>query len=165
MESLIANKTWKLVEPPTNQTLIDFNWVYKLKDNPAGDKAEIFKARLVARGFTQEKGVDYYEVFSPVAKYATISLVQHGRSKWEWTPLAAHFKLFAAQCLTDVVEKERMSCVPYEQAVGSLMYLMVCTRLNIAFAMSKVSRYMSNPRKVHWKVHNAKSLFGYVDAE
>lgn len=72
--------------------MIDSKWVYKLKDNPAGDDARIFKARLVARGFTQEKSVDYNEVFSPVAKYATIRLV---------CALAATFNLVMDQ--TDVV--------------------------------------------------------------
>ncbi|OAE35430.1 hypothetical protein AXG93_2587s1450 [Marchantia polymorpha subsp. ruderalis] len=75
MESLIDNKTWELVETPTNQTLIDSKWVYRLKDNIGGDEARIFKARLVVRGFTNEKGVDYNEVFSPVTKYAIIRLV------------------------------------------------------------------------------------------
>ncbi|OAE32885.1 hypothetical protein AXG93_3052s1150 [Marchantia polymorpha subsp. ruderalis] len=49
MGSLIDNKTWELVEPPTDQTLIDSKWVYKLKDNPTGDEAKIFKARLVVK--------------------------------------------------------------------------------------------------------------------
>lgn len=49
--------------------------MYEVKDNPAGDHARIFKAKLVARGFTKEKGVDYNKVFSPVTKYATIRLV------------------------------------------------------------------------------------------
>ncbi|OAE22219.1 hypothetical protein AXG93_412s1080 [Marchantia polymorpha subsp. ruderalis] len=75
MESLIDNKTWELVDIPTNQMLIDSKWVYKLKDNLGGDEAKIFKARLMARDFTEEKCVDYNEVFSPVAKYATIRLV------------------------------------------------------------------------------------------
>ncbi|OAE33921.1 hypothetical protein AXG93_1104s1170 [Marchantia polymorpha subsp. ruderalis] len=59
-------------------------------------------------------------------------------SKRVWTPLATHFKLSAAQCPTDAVEKGKMPCVPYEQAVDSLMYLMMCTRPDIAFAMDKV---------------------------
>ncbi|OAE30267.1 hypothetical protein AXG93_2956s1180 [Marchantia polymorpha subsp. ruderalis] len=58
-------------------------------------------------------------------------------SKGVRTPLAAHFKLSAVQCSTDAVEKGNMLCVPYEQAVGSLMYLMVCTKPDIAFAMDK----------------------------
>lgn len=46
----------------------------KLKDNPIGDKVRIFKSKLVARGFTQKKGVNYNKVFH-VANYVTICLV------------------------------------------------------------------------------------------
>ena len=103
------------------------------------------------------------------------------------TPLASHFKLCAAQCPTDAETKGLMSKIPYEKAVGSLMYLMISTRPDIALAMGKVSRYMSNPGKVHWeavkwilrylkgttdvgllfdaKSLNAKSVIGYVDAD
>ena len=70
-------------------------------------------------------------------------------SKPVTTPLAAHFKLSTALCPMDEVEKGLMSKVPYDKAVGSLMYLMTCTRPDLALAMGKVSRYMSNPRKVH----------------
>lgn len=45
--------------------------MYKLKDCSEGDEWSIFKVRLMARGFTQEKCVNYNKVFSPVAKYAT----------------------------------------------------------------------------------------------
>ena len=40
----------------------------------------------------------------------------------------------------------------YAQAIGSLMYVMNCTRLDIAYAVSKLSRYTSNPGPDHWKV-------------
>lgn len=43
-----------------------------------------------------------------------------------------------------------MNEFPYAQAVGSLMYAMVCTRSDIAYAVSVVSRYLSCPGKVHW---------------
>jgi ATP-binding cassette subfamily B (MDR/TAP) protein 1 len=42
-----------------------------------------------------------------------------------------------------------MSKVPYSSAVGSLMYAMVCSRSDLSYAMSLVSRYMSNPGKEH----------------
>lgn len=85
MQSLINKKTWKLVDLHRDQTLIDFRCMYKLKDNLTEEETKIFKARLMARCFTQEKSVDYNEVFSPVAKYATIRLV---------CALAAIFNLF-----------------------------------------------------------------------
>ena len=44
-----------------------------------------------------------------------------------------------------------MSKVPYSSAVGSLMYAMVCTRLDISHAVGAVSRFMSDPGKEHWQ--------------
>ena len=43
-----------------------------------------------------------------------------------------------------------MSKVPYASAVGSLMYSMVCTRPDLAYAASLVSRFMANPGRAHW---------------
>ncbi|KAM2435143.1 hypothetical protein PS1_025135 [Malus domestica] len=43
-----------------------------------------------------------------------------------------------------------MKNVPYANVVGYLMYAMVCTRLDIAQAISVVAKYMANPRKQHW---------------
>jgi len=44
-----------------------------------------------------------------------------------------------------------MARVPYASTIGSLMYTMVCTRLDISHAVGVVSRYMSNPSKQHWE--------------
>jgi len=65
------------------------------------------------------------------------------------TPLAGHFKLSSKQCLQSPDEEEEISRVPYASAVGSLMYGMVYTRLDLAYAVSTVSQFMSNPRKQH----------------
>ena len=65
------------------------------------------------------------------------------------TPLAAHFKLSSESCPQTEEEKEKMASIPYANAVGSLMYAMVCTRPDLAYAVSMVSRYMHNPGKEH----------------
>nr|KYP31853.1 Retrovirus-related Pol polyprotein from transposon TNT 1-94 [Cajanus cajan] len=64
-------------------------------------------------------------------------------------PLPGHLKLSKKQCPVNE-EKEEMSKVPYSSAVGSLMYAMVCTRPDIAYAVGVVSRFLSNPGKEHW---------------
>ena len=65
------------------------------------------------------------------------------------TPIAPHFKLSVSQCPTTDEEFEYMSKVPYSSAVGSLMYAMVCSRPDLSYAMSLISRYMANPGKEH----------------
>ena len=64
--------------------------------------------------------------------------------------------------LNSDVEKAKMAKVPYSSAVGSLMYAMVATRPDIAFAVGVVSRYMANPGKKHWEAvkHILKYLKG-----
>ena len=46
---------------------------------------------------------------------------------------------------------DMMRQVPYASAVGSLMYAMLCTRLDICYSVVMVSRYQSNPRPKHWQ--------------
>jgi hypothetical protein len=67
------------------------------------------------------------------------------------TPIAPHFKLSSTQYPVTDEYVEYMLRVPYSSAVGSLMYAMVCSRPDLSYAMSLVSRYMANPGKEHWK--------------
>ena len=66
------------------------------------------------------------------------------------TPLLGHLKLTKEMCPKTQEEEEKMSKVLYASAIGSLMYAMVCTRLDIAHAVGVVSRYMSHPGIKHW---------------
>lgn len=74
LSSIEKNKTWELCTLPQNKRPIDVKWVFKIKVKPDGYIAK-YKARLVARGFLQQPGVDYQEVFAPVARIETIRLV------------------------------------------------------------------------------------------
>ena len=63
------------------------------------------------------------------------------------TPLVGHFKLSSKQCPQQPEEKKKISRIPYASTVGSLMYAMVCTRSDLAYAVSIVSRFLSNSEK------------------
>ena len=76
------------------------------------------------------------------------------------TLIAPHFKLSAAQCSSSDEDVEYMSKVSYSSAVGSLMYAMVCSRPNLSYAISLVSKYMSNPGKEYWKT--VQRIFRYL---
>ena len=67
-------------------------------------------------------------------------------------PLASHFKLSSGLCPSSDEEKDYMSRVPYANALGCLMYAMVCTRPDISHAIGVVNNYMENPGNEHWNV-------------
>ena len=69
-------------------------------------------------------------------------------------------KLSIEQCPKTQEEEEDMSRVPYESAVGSLMYAMVCTRPNIAHTVEVLRRFMSKLGKEHWTT--VKRVFRYL---
>ncbi|GJR93543.1 retrovirus-related pol polyprotein from transposon TNT 1-94 [Tanacetum coccineum] len=323
MVSLRKNKTWELVDHPVRQKLVSCKWLFKIKEGIEGVEKPTYKARLVARGFTQMTGIDYNEVFSPVVRHISIWVIlaltackdyeleqldvktaflhknlkeviymrqppgyEQGnkvcllkkflyglkQSPRQWykrfdeymlsngfkrssyescvyyrsyalgeyiylllyiddiliackskdkigftksllkkefdmkelgeakkilgmeivrdrsrkilrvsqsgyiskilnnfridngksvkMPLGGHFKLSLKDCLVSDCDVERMIKVPYANAVGSLMYLMVCTRPDIAYAISVVSRYLANPDR-----GNHVDVTGFVDSD
>ena len=60
-------------------------------------------------------------------------------------------KLSKKMCPTSKEIKAKMSNIPYASVIGSLMYAMVCTRPDIAYAVGVASRYLANPGKKHWE--------------
>ncbi|GKB98291.1 retrotransposon protein, putative, ty1-copia subclass [Tanacetum coccineum] len=247
MDSLKKNKTWELVDHPTGQKLVRCKWLFKIKKGIEGVQKPRYKARLVARGFTQRACIDYNEVFSLVVRHTSILVIlaltackdfkleqldvkttflqgnlkeviymrqppgyeQGNKSKAEigstksllkkefdmkelgeakkilgldivrdrsrkimrvsqfgyvskilnnfridngksvQIPLGGHFKLSLKDCPVKDCDVERMSKVPYANAAGRLMYLMVCTRPDITYTISVVSRYLAYPGKNH----------------
>ena len=69
------NHTWELVKKPVDAKLVSCKWVYKMKEGIPGVEHGKFKARLVARGFTQREGIDYNDVFSPIVKHRSIRIL------------------------------------------------------------------------------------------
>lgn len=74
IEGLEAMGTWTLVDPPPGKRLVDSKLVLKIKTSPDGTPLK-YKARLVARGFTQQEGIDFEETFAPVTPYTALRSV------------------------------------------------------------------------------------------
>ena len=71
---LKAAGTWELVDAPKGANIIGSRWVFWAKNNAAGNVV-CYKARLVAQGFLQVPGVDYFDTFAPVTCLSSIQAV------------------------------------------------------------------------------------------
>jgi hypothetical protein len=74
MTAIEANSTWELVDPPPRTRPIGLKWVYKAKKDAAGLISK-YKARLVAKGYVQRQGINFDEVFAPVARLESVRLL------------------------------------------------------------------------------------------
>lgn len=83
MDSLTKNDTWTMAKLPEGRKPISCKWVFKVKRSNDGG-ADRYKARLVARGFSQRHGFDYSETYSPVAKLDTIRAVLAVANQERW---------------------------------------------------------------------------------
>lgn len=74
LQSLNENQTWEIVDKPHDcLNVVGSKWVFKLK-TPPGEKPK-YKARVVAKGFSQSDGIDYKETFAPVVRYDSVRVI------------------------------------------------------------------------------------------
>ena len=73
LRSLMENGTWEEVVAPKGVNIVTSKWVFTIKTLAAGI-IDRFKARLVARGFSQVQGEDYNETFAPTARMDTLRM-------------------------------------------------------------------------------------------
>lgn len=81
-DALLKNKTWELVPSKPTHNIVGNKWIFRIKRKADGT-IDRYKARHVAKGFTQRPGIDVLSTFSPVVKPITIRVVltlalQHG---------------------------------------------------------------------------------------
>jgi transposase InsO family protein len=74
MTAIEANSTWELVDPPPRVRPIGLKWVYKAKKDAARIISK-YKAWLVAKGYVRQQGIDFDEVFAPVARLESVRLL------------------------------------------------------------------------------------------
>uniref|UniRef100_A0A2N9HAT5 Reverse transcriptase Ty1/copia-type domain-containing protein n=1 Tax=Fagus sylvatica TaxID=28930 RepID=A0A2N9HAT5_FAGSY len=74
MDSILSNNTWVLVDLPPGSNTIGCKWVFRRKYRTDGT-IQTFKVRLVAKGFRQREGIDYFDTYAPVARITSIRVL------------------------------------------------------------------------------------------
>nr|GEW57456.1 zinc finger, CCHC-type [Tanacetum cinerariifolium] len=126
-----------LIDLPPGCKPLGCKWIFKRKMK-VDETIDKFKVRLVIQGFRQKEGINYFDTYAPVARITTIRLL---------LALAAIHNLVTHQM--DV--KTAFINLKYLRAIGCLMYAMTSTRLDIAYAVGRLSRFTSNPNRQHWQ--------------
>ncbi|CAI7871311.1 unnamed protein product [Closterium sp. NIES-54] len=68
--------------PPPGANIVSGMWIFRVKRPPGSPPA--FKARYVARGFSQRQGVDFFQTFSPTPKMTTLRVLLHGAAQHDY---------------------------------------------------------------------------------
>ncbi|GJR03786.1 retrotransposon protein, putative, ty1-copia subclass [Tanacetum coccineum] len=228
MQSMKDNQVWNLVDLPPNCKTVGSKWLFKKKTDMDGN-IHTYKARLIAKGFTQTYGVDYEETFSLVADIKSIRILiaiaayydykiwfvnpKHPRrvcklqrsiyelkqasrswnkrfdeeikkygftqnpdepcvykrasrsiimdtSKRGTIPMQPNVDLRKSQGPSTSTEVNQMKGISYASVVGSIMYVIRCTRPDVAFSQNLMSRYQQNPGESHWTA--VKNILKYL---
>ncbi|GJP51947.1 hypothetical protein CLOM_g11077 [Closterium sp. NIES-68] len=188
LEAFIANSSFVDVpRPPSTTNVVKGKWVFRVKQLPG--EPPVYKARYVAKGFTQRYAVDFFDTFSPTAKPATIRAVLDlaARLNMEIHSMdVSNAFLQGGHYLQQVLERFDMargtpqvtplpvghhltpltspssSSHPYAELIGSLMYAMVSTRPDLAYPISVLARFVGTGKHdaAHWQA--AKRVLRYL---
>ena len=73
-QSIMKNDVWDIVPRLEGRSVVTSKWIYRIK-HAADGSVEKYKARFLARGFSQVEGIDYEETFSLFARYTSIQTI------------------------------------------------------------------------------------------
>jgi hypothetical protein len=109
-QSIMQNDVWDVVPRPKEKYVVSSKWVYKTKHTTDGS-IEKYKARFVARGFSQKEGIECEETFAPTARYTSIETILSLATMMKW-------KVHQMDVKTTFLNGERKEEVYVEQPLG-----------------------------------------------
>ena len=83
-ESIMKNYGGDIVPRPKGKSVVTSKWLFKIKHGIDGN-IEKYKAKFIARGFSQKEGEDYDDIFAPIARYTTIRSIVALAASQGWT--------------------------------------------------------------------------------
>ncbi|KAK7276201.1 hypothetical protein RIF29_17337 [Crotalaria pallida] len=150
IKSMKDNDVWDLVPLPEGEKPIGNKWIYKTKRDSKGN-VERFKAPLVGKGYTQKKGIDYKETFSPVSSKDSFRIIM---------ALVAHFDLELHQMdvktafLNGDIDETIYMVQPENFVIGDAKK-MVCKLKKSIYGLKQASRQW------YHKFHDVVTSFGF----
>nr|GEV37656.1 hypothetical protein [Tanacetum cinerariifolium] len=178
-------KVWVLVDLPHGKRAIGTKWIYRNKKDEIGIVTRN-KARLVAQRYTQEEGIDYDEVYAPVARIEAMRLFLAYASFMDFivkqkkdrilisqdkyvAEILRKFGLTEGKLASTPIDTEKpllkdpdgedVDVYTYRSMIGSLMYL-TSSRTDIMFAVCACVRFQVTPKASH--LHAVKRIFRYL---
>src|SRR6202522_2899787 len=122
LQNLKAAGTWEVVERPDGVNMVDSKWVFRLKKDAKGNIIK-WKARLVARGFTQIYGMDYFKTFAPVSSLASVRFILALAARNNWDVLMFDFHSAYLNGILDDGETIYMEQPPHHEEADRSRYI------------------------------------------
>nr|GEW52149.1 retrotransposon protein, putative, Ty1-copia subclass [Tanacetum cinerariifolium] len=160
MQFMKDDEVWDLVDLPPNGKTVGSKWLFKKKTDVDG-AIHIFKAHLVVKGITQtDKSRRLIGLCQSAYIEKILKRFHIENSKRGSIPMQEKLKLSKSQGASTHDELKRMQNVPYASAMGSIMYVVRCTRPDVAFAQNIASRFQHNPSDLYWTT--VKNIMKYL---
>nr|GEY50821.1 integrase, catalytic region, zinc finger, CCHC-type, peptidase aspartic, catalytic [Tanacetum cinerariifolium] len=157
----------ELVPRPDKAMVITLKWIYKVKQDELGGILKN-KARLVARGYCQEEGIDFKESFALVERLEAIRIFLAYAAHKNMVVYQMDVKTMFLNVDTPMVEKSKLDedkegkavdSSHYHGMIGTLLYL-TASRPDLQFAICMCARYQARPTVKH--LHAVKRIFRYL---
>ncbi|KAA0058473.1 retrotransposon protein, putative, Ty1-copia subclass [Cucumis melo var. makuwa] len=155
IESIMHNHTWELVDLPLGSKPLGCKWIFKRKMKTDGS-IDKYKARLVTKGYKQQEGLDYFDTYSPVSRITSIRMpiaisTLHG---FEIHQMDIKTTFLNGSSINIIKTTKQMLANKFETKDMGIADVI------LAYAISKLSRYTSNPGQDHWKA--ILRILGYL---
>ncbi|GJT01423.1 retrovirus-related pol polyprotein from transposon TNT 1-94 [Tanacetum coccineum] len=153
-------KVWELVSCPDKVLLIKLKWIYKVKTDEFGGVLKN-KARLVAQGFRQEKGIDFEESFAPVARIEAICI---------FVANAAHKNIMIYQMdvktafLNGEAQKNQLDPTLFVRQAGNDLLLVQIYIDDIIFSSTNIAMCNEFANQMTTKFQDTKDGVGQIDS-